>query len=225
VPLSRDDETYALVGGGVLLAALAWWKGGAAAVAVRDVLLRGERLNHTTPVNEIVPDDPADLLAEAQAVMGDPSVTADEYSLGRMGRSEGVNGIRARMHVALNDLASLQRAYGTGVYSSVTALMLRSRDFPEANGLYSSQELGKRFATTRDPYSGDVLLAREVIADHAAGIDPSLGATKFFDVSSGGAGGSVSYEAALAKWTREGYEPFTIATATDDFVLFRKAAA
>jgi hypothetical protein len=226
VPLTRDDETYALWGGGLaILLGLAVWKGKDAEIAVADLVGRGALLNHTFPVDGIVPDDPGFLLVDAQTNMGDPSVTADEYSIGRMGRSEGVNGMEYRMHVALNDLAELQRTYGTGIYSSVTALMLRSASHPEANGLYSSQDKGKRYATTRDPYAADVLLARKVLADRAGGIDLAQGATKFFDISSGGSGGSVTYEEALASWTAQGYTPFTVSGATDDFVLFSKTVS
>src|SRR6266481_2841441 len=97
------------------------------ATAVVDVFSRGAKLTDAPPgANGVVPDDPSDLWAAAANVLG-RDVDGDTYSLGRMGRSEGVDGEEYRMHVALNDLADLQSTYGTGVYSSIAALMLHSK--------------------------------------------------------------------------------------------------
>lgn len=214
-----------LWGGGVLAAlGLLAWKGPELVTATVDVIKRGGLLTHTRAVAGIVPDDPDDLVEAAAAALG-RDVDRDAYSLARMGRSEGVNGMAYRMHVACNDLAALQATYGTGIYSSLTALMLRSKSHPEANGHYSEQGLGKRYATIHDPYAGDLQLAEKVLADRQNGIDLAEGATKFYDKSSGGGvqAGTTTYDAQAAIWAEEGYQPFNVDGATDDFVLFRKA--
>lgn len=228
--MSRRENDLLLWGGAGVLGALVLWKGDEIAalgrVAVETTLNifdRGKRLSHGLANDAgIVPDDPQALADAASDVMG-REVSLDAYSLARMGRSEGVDGMEYRMHVACNDLEALQAHFGTGVYSSLTALMLHSK-IPVADGHYSSQRWGKRYATTRDPYEGDLLLAEAVLADRAAGIDKAAGATKFVDVTSFGAQeGADSYDAVLAEWSSHGYEPFNLPGASSNFVLFRKA--
>lgn len=208
----RQIAMGALALGGLLLL---WKFGTRAAGYVVNVFERGARLNHTTAVDGIVPDEPDNLIAEAAAVMGE-EIGDDTYALARMGRSEGVDGMEFRMHVALNDLEALQVRHGRGVYSSVLAMMLHSKD-PEADGRFSAQSRGKRYATTRDPYAGDVQLARKVRTDRENGIDPTFGAVKFVDKS-----GLDDYPALVASWAKEGLEPLTLDGASDNFVVFTR---
>lgn len=221
-----------LWGGGLVLAGLAFWQRDVvvagvelAAGAVTDLFARGARLNHTQhDAIGVVPDDPDELVAEAEAVMAE-TIGRNSYALGRMGRSEGEDGMIYRMHVALNDLADLQDKYGDHIYSSLWALMLHSKN-AQADGHFSEQYLGKRYATTRDPYEGDIRLARAVMTDHAAGIDPTGGATKFVDknafVSQPGATGS--YEEKRDEWIAAGLEPVEdLPGASSNFVIFRAA--
>lgn len=228
--MSRRDDDLLVLGGAAALVGLAFWKGpavvaGAEIVAgtVGDFFERGARLNRTTAnAAGVIPDDPEDLRAEASAVIG-YDISSDIYALARMGRSEGTDGRAARMHVALNDLEELQRVYGTGVYSSVAAMMLRSKR-PEANGRFSQQYLGKRYATDEDPYAGDVKLAERVWLEHEQGIDPTGGAVKFADKSSFGVQkGTRTYEAVLEEWVGDGLEPSSVDGASDNFVVFRRA--
>jgi len=229
--MSRSGDDLLFWGGAAALVGLAFWKGpelatGVAIVAgtVGDVFARGTRLNHTTPdADGVIPDDPEDLRAEASAVMG-YDISRDVYALARMGRSEGTDGRAARMHVALNDLDNLQATYGTHVYSDVWALMLHSK-VASANGHFSEQYLGKRYATPADPYEGDIKLAEQVYSEHQQGIDPTGGALKFVDKDSFAAqrGATSSYEATAAAWAKEGLEPATVDGASDNFVVFRPA--
>ena len=189
------------------------------------VFQRGNQLSYGTLVNGVIQEVPSVLQDEATAVLGIDQADLDTYSLARMGRSEGVDGMEYRMHVALNDLASLQAQYGTGVYSSVTALMIHSKN-ASADGHYSEQALGKRYATTQDPYEGDYELAAKVIADNAAGIDPTGGATKFVDKSSFKfqVGNTNSYEEIVSQWAASGLSPVNLPGASDNFVVFVPSA-
>lgn len=195
-----------------------------AAGAVVDVFARGSRLTHTSLDDDgVIQDDPGALVNAAAAVVG-RDVSADAYALARMGRSEGVDGMAFRMFVALNDLDELQQHYGTHVYSGVAALMLHSKN-ALSDGRFSEQGLGKRYATPRDPYEGDLLLAEQVIARHAAGEDPTGGAVKFVDKDSFGVQpGTGSYEAKVADWADDGLYPANLDGATDNFVVFRRGA-
>jgi hypothetical protein len=228
MPLSPRQWQLVGVGAAAGVGFLLWKYGTAAGEiavgAVTNVFSRGNRLNHTTTVAGVVPDDPQELIDEASAVLGRP-IDADTYALARMGRSEGIDGMEYRMHVALNDLADLQGRYGTNIYSSVLALMVHSKN-AIADGHFSDQGLGKRYATPRDPYAGDVLLAERVQADHAAGTDPTGGATKFVDKDSFGVqAGTSSYEDQVSAWADEGLVPMNLPGASDNFVVFYRSNA
>jgi hypothetical protein len=174
---------------------------------------KGKRLN-TTEVNDLgyVPEDPYALLNEARAVMG-YDIEQDVYALARSGRSEGRNGMEARMHVFM---AQAEQA-GTSVWD----LTLRQTGSPK-NGFFGTQK-GRRWASSRDPYEGDVMLAEKVYTDHNNGIDPTGGASRFVDKSAfGKQEGTRTYAEVEAKWRAEGYEPYEYADASSDFVLFRR---
>lgn len=195
-----------------------------AAGYVKNVFARGNKLSDSTISSAgVVVDDPEVLRMEAEAVLGE---TADlnTLALARMGRSEGVDGMEYRMHVALNDLADLQ---SRGIYTSygVAQFMLHSKNV-SADGHFSEQYLGKRYSTAKDPYEGDYRLAQKVEADHAAGFDPTGGAVKFVDKNafSGQRGASKSYDDVVAEWAQQGLQPTTLDDASDNFVVFTRAA-
>jgi len=230
--MSRRDDDLLLYGGAAVLVGLALWEGPTIVAAaqigvgyVTNLATRGNKLSESTvDAAGVVTDDPELLRQQAEAVLG-YSADLDTYALARMGRSEGVDGMAARMHVALNDLADLQNRYGTHIYSSLAALMLHSK-VAAANGHFSEQFLGKKYATTRDPYEADYHLAEQVQTEHAAGVDPSGGATKFVDKDSFATqrGATATYEDKVAEWGAQGLAPFNVDGATDNFIVFRRTA-
>ncbi len=167
----------------------------------------------------IVRETPAELAAAAAAILGAPA-DLETYALARMGRSEGVDGMEYRLHIALNEAA----ARG----SSVLALLTRSSRVPQADGMFSRQALGKWAATSHDPYEGDYGLADKVRQDHANGIDPSGGARRFVDKSAFATQPGVkrTYDDVVAAWGAEGYTPVeNLPGASSDFVIFVRATA
>lgn len=220
-----------MLAGGAAIVGLAFWQGptivrGAQVAAgyVMNVFDRGHLLYEST-LNDagVVVEDPDVLRMMAEAVLG-YECDLDTLALATMGRSEGVDGMEARMHVALNDLADLQATYGTNVYSSLSALMLHSKN-AAADGHFSEQYLGKRYSTAHAPYEGDYHLAEKVREDHANGFDTSGGATKFVDKTafSTQRGSKSTYEDKVAEWAHAGLVPANVDGATDNFVVFRKA--
>ena len=178
--------------------------------SVTDPLVRGARLNHTAiNAQGYNADDPYALIGEATEIYGD-DVTEDQYALARSGRSEGVNGMEARMHVMCNqaDRAGL----------SVFALTVRGG----AKDGYFAHPAGRRWASDRDPYAGDVTLARRVLANRQQGQDPTGGASNFYDVSGfGKQEGTGSEEAKRQEWLAQGLAPYYYPGASRDFVLWR----
>ena len=121
--------------------------------------------------------------------------------------------MEARMHVMMT------QAEQAGL--SVWALTLRQTGSPK-NGFFGTQK-GRRWASSRDPYEGDVKVADKVYNDHNNGIDPTGGASRFVDKSAfGKQEGTRTYDEVESEWLAEGYEPFSYPGASDDFVLFRK---
>lgn len=208
--LTDEEKTLALVGAGGLVA-LAFWKGPLIVTNVVDVFERGRRLNHTTLNDQdFIDDDPDSLVAEAESVMG-ISIGRDIYAMARSGRSEGADGMEYRMHVFLTQAGGLDNVFNLTVRST----------HAYADGRFGEQ-LGRRWASSRDPYEGDVRLALKVAADRAAGIDPTGGATNFVDRDSFGVqAGTGRYDALVAKWAGQGLVPYNLPGATSNFVLFR----
>ncbi len=224
--MKLSAEHYAL-GAAALGVGFILWKWGVsapliAAGAIVNTLERGNKLSESTVVNGIVSESPEVLADMASAVLGF-TADVDTYSLARMGRSEGVDGMEYRMHVALNDIAELS-ARGLSAYSTPTKYMTYSRNVG-ANGHYSSQSKGKRVATTKDPYEGDYFLAQKVQLDRASGFDPTNGATKFVDKSGPFyiEGVQVSYSDLVASWAADGLTPMSLPGATSNFVVFVRA--
>jgi hypothetical protein len=181
---------------------------------------RGHKLSTGTLTDGVVEETPEQLGIQAAMVLGfvpDPNVLA----LARMGRSEGVDGMEYRMHVAINDLRYLQSVLGSGVYSSLLVLMTHSK-VAAANGHFSAQRLGKRYSTAADPYEGDYQLAQKVLADDAQGVDPTGGARKFVDKSGPlyVDGQKATFDELAASWAGEGLRPVQLDGASDNFVVF-----
>ena len=216
--------------------------GGAAAAAavlgishrkeIVDVIKRGQKLTRSSWLGGskgaygVIEQDPEALLAVAQMQMG-RAFPLDIYSLARMIRSEGATEARARAHVAFNDLNRFRYA------DTMHELLTYSTD-PQRRGRFGvqyspaagpfSKANKRRYATSRDPYEGDVLWAERVWNERARGIDPTKGAVKFLDKSvMGKQPGSVSFPEKDAQWRREGLIGYTLPEFGDDLVLYRRA--
>lgn len=200
--------------------------GGAAAVLgteqgrrfVTDLTRRGPRLGHTeVDENLNVPATPEVLARRAAAILGRP-VTAAAYGLARMVRSEEGNAgpevKRLLVHVALNDAAALKW--------DVVRLLTHST--VEIRRGFFGKQLSRRYSTARDPYEVDLLVAERALEERGRGADPTGGAVKFVDRRAFGIQpGTRTYADVVAKWAREGLEPFNLPGAPEDLVFFRKA--
>jgi hypothetical protein len=181
----------------------------------KDPIVRGSRLNHSTlnPAG-YVDQAPYELLGEASDVYGE-DLPEDLYALARSGRSEGVDGMEARMHVMLNQAAE-----------SGMTLFQRATTAGARDGYYGRQS-GRRWSTAEDPYAGDVDLAKRVLADRAAGLDPTGGAGRYFDKGAFGKqrGTTANWQDKLVEWQGEGYVAYYYPNASDNLVLFRRGSA
>lgn len=180
---------------------------------VRDFVTKGRRLTTTTLGDGYVEASPDELAAAAAAVVGRP-VSVDAYALARMVRSEAGSGsVRARQAVAwvaINDAGER--------WSLLYTLTVNNRRPANKFG----QQLGGRYATSRDPYENDLAIAEAVLAREVS--DPTGGATKF--VHRGAFGkqeGTGSYESVVQRWGREGYQPLELGD-VGDLVVFRRVA-
>lgn len=195
-----------IVGRGVKLTSSSWFRG-------------SERFG-------IIAQPPEQLLASAIASYGSP-VSLDAYSLARMIRSEGAASGTIRAHVALNDLKSFRYA------GNLHELLTYSTD-PKRRGAYGKQwspavppeftrSNARRYSTSKDPYAADLELALKVIDDRRRGVDPTLGATKFLDISSmGRQEGSRTFASVDAEWKADGYTSYTLPAYGSDLVLYRR---
>lgn len=225
-----DVDLYLMGAAGLGLVALAAWKGeeitNAVVDTVTDVVSRGTRLTHAAPGPDgVVPIRPDALRLTAAGVLG-YDLVQDAYDLARMIRSEGASAGILRAHVALNDADDLGwTVHGTITYSTN----------PAANGWFGEQftsaarapngvKSSRRYATTKDPYAGDVEIAQQAMLEHVQGIDPTGGAVKFVDKSSMGGvqAGSGSYADLVERWAAERLQPFNVPGYSDDLVVFRR---
>lgn len=190
-------------------------------------LVKGPRVSQGLYIESlgIVTTSPEALRVQASNAMGE-SLTNDVYALARMIRSEGAKQGEVRAHVALNDLKTLP------FLKTLFGLLTYSTD-EKRRGLYGAQwskavppnypeQNARRYATIQDPFKSDILLAKKVISDRAAGVDKAQGATKFIDKSSMGGvqPGTKSFESVNKEWSKS-YEPFQLAEYGDDLVLYR----
>ncbi len=225
--LPREDW-WLLAGAGA--AGLLLWKGPSivtqAVSSVQDVVTRGDLLTSSTMgADGVIVETPETLCAAVAATVG-RDVTQEACDLARMIRSEGAAAGQIRAHVALNDAD----AHGWSLHFTLTY-----STNPAAKGRYGEQYTpasrapngvasSRRYSTAKDPYEGDLTVAEQALADHAAGIDPSGGAVKFLDKASLSVQeGARDYDTIVADWAQEGLQPFTLPGYSDDFVVFRKA--
>lgn len=186
-----------------------------AAFNVTNVFNRGDQLSYGSagPDGTIL-DDP-EALRQAASTRYGSDIDKSVYALARMVRSEGAKQGDVRVHVALNDLANLGWAdpYTLITYSTVAA----------RKGKYGSQT-SRRYSSEQDPYTGDVQTVVQAMNAHDSGDDPSMGATKFVDVSSMGGvqAGTSSFDDLVAKWAPEGLVPYTLPAYGTDLVFFKK---
>jgi hypothetical protein len=237
--MALSHRQLLIFGGSAVVGAVLWKYGGdpvapavvAAGYVANAVFTRGSVLTSSTLTSGdtdaagnaipdgIVRETPAELVAAAAAVLGSPA-DSETLALARMGRSEGVDGMEYRMHIALNELAASS-------YGSILALLTHSK-IAAANGRFSRQALGKWASTSRDPYEGDYALAAKVLADRANGIDPTGGALRFVDKSAFATqpGIKLTYAELVDKWGAEGLSPVEdLPGASSDFVIFVRSAA
>jgi len=174
---------------------------------------KGRKLNNTSVNSQGYIDvAPNTLIGEAEAIIG-AEIPRDIYALARSGRSEGSNGMEARMHVMLTQAEES----GMDVFTRTVSQPGSVKD-----GYFGTQK-GRRWASSRDPYEGDIALANKVVNDRAAGIDPTGGAGRFVDRSAfGKQEGTRTFDAVVAEWRSQGYEPYYYPDASQDFVLFRR---
>ena len=167
---------------------------------------RGRRLtNAQADSNGNVPVPPIDLAVAAGRVIGE-YVNPEDYALARMlhreGGSDNSETRRFRAWIAYNDAKQLSWSF--------VKLFSYSND-PAKNGRFGTQA-GRRYATTTDPYEGDLADARALRNDFASGAkDPTNGATKFTDDI-----------APPVKWLAEGYIPEYRNDLRPGFIIYRK---
>lgn len=187
---------------------------GDAGFMVTDVFARGDQLSFgTLGPDGVVVDDPETLRLAASSRYGS-DIDKNVYALARMVRSEGAKQGNYRVHVALNDLAALgwPDAFTLITYSTNAA----------KKGKYGEQAT-RRYASPKDPYTGDVQTVLQAIDQHDSGFDPTGGATKFVDKDSFGVqAGTGSYEDLVARWAPDGLIPYNMPDVTSNLVFFKK---
>lgn len=227
--MTRNEEIvlWASVG---LLGGVAIWQRN----TIMDTITRGKRLTYTDlAADGLIHVDPAELAAQAAEVLG-RDLPQELYDLARMKRSEqGKDDGRLRVHVALNDAAE---------HNWSTHFAITFSTNPSAKGWYGEQftpaarapggvKSVRRYATSKDPYEGDVAIVERVLLERAQGLDPTSadgriggGAVKFVDRSSMGGvqEGSRAYDELVARWATEGLRPFNVEGYPTDLVVFRR---
>lgn len=187
---------------------------------------RGRRLTTTSlRPDGAVAVPPETLRAQAELVLG-RAVSMEAYSLARMltseGNSDNVVTRRARAWIAYNDLKHDVGKRLPSLFRNFTDLFTYSTVKTE-KGLYGDQR-GRRYATIRDPYEGDLIDAEALLQEFGTGSDPTGGATKWVDVPALGKqpGTEGKTLASIEKeWGLKGRE---LAGARDGFVVFGRIA-
>lgn len=186
---------------------------------VVDIAVRGARLSRSTwdaADMQTIAEDPEDLTAQAADVVGQ-SVDADEYAAARMCRSEEGHASdfvkRCLIQTAINDA----ERHGWTLLRALTVSSVSAR-----TGRFGHQ-VTRRYSTAVDPFDSDLQVARQAIADHAAGIDDAQGAEKFVNI--GAFATPTKYAEVTAAWAREGLSPFRIDGVPSQLVFFRRGAA
>jgi len=228
--MNRTDELLFWAGIGVLGGVAVWQRR-----TIVDTITRGKRLTYTTlGADGVIPDDPAELAAQAGDVLG-RDMPQELYDLARMKRSEqGSDDGRLRVHVALNDAAAHNWSTHFAITYSTNAAAkgMYGEQFTSAERAPGGVKSVRRYATTHDPYEGDIAIVESVLLERAQGIDPTSadgrvggGAVKFVDRSSLGGvqEGSSTYDDIVERSAAEGLQPFNVPGYPADLVVFRKA--
>lgn len=190
---------------------------------VSDVFTRGSKVTSSTMgPNGVIVEDPLTLVGIAAVMV--PGTDEDRYGLARMMRSEGADAAEIRGHVALNDLRALGWSSLHFLLTYSTASWARGR-YGKQNSSYTDQDGRKysqtrRYATSKDPYEGDLAMAAKVINDHQRGIDPTGGAIKFIDRNS--MSSPEAFEAVNQSWQDDGLVAYTLPGYGDDLVLYKR---
>jgi hypothetical protein len=199
----------------------------AATHVVNDVVTRGKKLTsgHMGP-GGVIKESPESLRKMASVAYGS-EISADVYALARMLRSEGNAQGALRVHVLLNDLKGFPYAHTPFEMATYSTDPARRGKFGEqytAPGEGFTVANKRRYATSKDPYAGDVDLALSALNEYRQGIDRAQGASKFIDKSSmGKQAGTRSFAAVNQEWKNSGYDPFSLPEYGNDLVLYRKA--
>lgn len=213
---------------------------------VADPIKRGSKLT-LAPMDErgVVTIEPSLLASTARFV--DSSITDEEYALARMIRSEKASQGEALAHVALNDAENLNwtllrlltystKPWSNGLFGKQFSAQYRSASGGSTWNVKDAakndngkpiviQSQVRRYATSKDPYLGDVEVARRAIANHRAGIDKTGGASKFLHRSAFGSQEGTSSGGAnevIERWKQDGYTAYTLPEYGSDLVLFRR---
>ncbi len=180
-----------------------------------DLAQRGKRATVSTldGSNDVI-ESPQSLLVQCIQTLG-YDVSMDAYAIARMIRSEagdrGPEGKNWRAHIAINDANRL----GKSLLSTVTY----SKDASKRDRFGDQDD--QRYATTRDPYENDVVIALNVLYQRATGgEDPTGGALKFVNEDAFKAG---RFDTVVANWAKEGLSPEAVPEVESDLVVFRRA--
>jgi hypothetical protein len=174
----------------------------------------------------IIVEPPAVIAAALAAELGRP-VSRDVSALARMLASETEarhpETAPVRAHIALNDLADLNRRHSDWHWTIEDLITYSS--MPVHRGHFGEQRWGRRYASDRDGAAAYVLIAEQAIAEHARGEDPTGGALKFIDKRSMLVQhGTRSFESVASAWATEGLHPFQLAGYPEDLFVFRRTA-
>ena len=183
--------------------------------ALVDVVARGRRLS----VDADNPDGVTltrvdDLVAQAAAVVGRP-VDRDAYSLARVCRSEeGKLG-----QIAKNALCHVVMTQADALGWEITYTVLYHKTSSRSDH-YGAQMSG-RVASGVDPYESDLAAAEHAMAERAAGLDPTSGATNFVDRRAFGVqDGTGSFAELVDTWAADGKTPGTLPGISEHLVFF-----
>lgn len=187
---------------------------------VRKLVVSGKRLTKTSlDADKNIPVDVHTLAQQAAAVVGD-DVSDEEYALARMVGSEEESADDATKTaiawVCVNDAAA---AFGGDIIACLTY-----STHAGSKGYFGDQN-GRRYSTARDPYDGDLAIARDVLSGSVP--DPTSGAVNFFrpkvqDILYAKGKVRRTADQVDADWTSGGKELVDVPGADPDISFYRK---
>jgi hypothetical protein len=188
---------------------------------VETFMTQGKRLTRTTVVNGNVGADPHALALQASEVTGD-DVSDEEYALARMvGSEEEAEDDTTKIAIAWTCVNDAAATFGGDIIACLTFSTAADRKG------YFGDQTHRRYSTARDPYEGDLALARAVLSGSSP--DQTGGAVNFFrarlqDILY--AQGKVKRTGAQvdADWTNAGKQRVDVPGADPAIWFYRKAA-